>query len=88
MTLKPILESRFSEAMQCLKNDAPLAAIFPLRKHSGRTFLYSAATSNHKKFNEAQNSPKDGSGKVKKCMTGNYPNLLMLLARLVCFLLM
>jgi hypothetical protein len=62
--LVPILESRFSEAVRCLKTDAPLAVIF----HCGSILeglLLGVACVNPQKFNQAPNSPKDKSGTAK-----------------------
>lgn len=61
----PILESRLSEAVRCLRADAPLAVIF----HCGSLLeglLLGVASANPQQFNEASNSPKDNSGKVKQ----------------------
>jgi hypothetical protein len=63
-TLLPILESRLSEATRCLQNDAPLAAIF-LCGSILEGLLLGAACAEPKKFNQAPNSPKDDTGKVK-----------------------
>lgn len=63
--LLSILESRFSEARRCLQSDAPLAVIF----HCGSVLeglLLGLACANPKQFNEALNSPKDATGKVKQ----------------------
>jgi hypothetical protein len=61
----PILESRLSEVMRCLGADAPLAVIF----HCGSLLeglLLGVASANPQQFNQASNSPKDISGKVKQ----------------------
>ena len=61
----PILESRLSEAVRCLRADAPLAVIF----HCGSLLeglLLGVASANPQQFNEASNSPKNSSGKVKQ----------------------
>ncbi len=63
--LVPILESRLSEAIHCLKADSPLAVIF----HCGgilEGLLLGVASANPKQFNEAPNSPKDKAGNVKQ----------------------
>lgn len=61
----PILEARLSEVARCLRADAPLAVIF----HCGSLLeglLLGVASANPRQFNEASNSPKDNSGKVKQ----------------------
>ena len=61
----PILESRLAEAVRCLSADAPLAVIF----HCGSLLeglLLGVASENPRQFNEASNSPRDSSGKVKE----------------------
>lgn len=63
--LAPILESRLTEAIQCLKADAPLAVIF----HCGSILeglLLGLAIAKPQQFNQAPNSPKDKSGDVKR----------------------
>lgn len=62
--LVPILESRLSEAIRCIQNDAPLASIF-LCGSILEGLLLGVAGTNPRKFNQAPNSPKDDSGKVK-----------------------
>jgi hypothetical protein len=60
----PILEARFVEAKNCLQAKAPLATIF----HCGSMLegmLLGLACANPRQFNEATNSPKALSGKVK-----------------------
>jgi len=63
--LVPILEARLVEAKRCLEVNAPLAVIF----HCGSILeglLLGVATANPRQFNQAPNSPKDESGKVKQ----------------------
>lgn len=63
--LVPILESRLSEAMRCLKVDSPLAVIF----HCGgilEGLLLGLASAHPQQFNQAPNSPKDRAGNVKQ----------------------
>ena len=63
--LVPILESRLSEAIRCLKADSPLAVIF----HCGgilEGLLIGLASANPQQFNQAPNSPKDKAGNVKQ----------------------
>ena len=63
--LVPILESRLSEAVRCLKADSPLAVIF----HCGgilEGLLLGLASANPQQFNQAPNSPKDKAGNVKQ----------------------
>ena len=64
-SLLPILESRLAEAKRCLQNDAPLAVLF-LCGSILEGLLLSVACTNPKHFNQAKNSPKDQSGKVKQ----------------------
>ena len=61
----PILESRLSEAVRCLKADSPLAVIF----HCGSILeglLLGVASANAQQFNQAPNSPKDKAGNVRQ----------------------
>jgi len=63
--LAPILESRYAEAVRCVKADAPLAVIF----HCGSILeglLLGVASANPQQFNQAPNSPKDKMAKVKQ----------------------
>ena len=63
--LVPILESRLSEAIRCLKADSPLAVIF----HCGgilEGLLLGLANANPQQFNQAPNSPKDKADNVKQ----------------------
>jgi hypothetical protein len=64
-SLLPILESRFMEATRCLNHDAPLAAIF-LCGSILEGLLLGVACAKPKQFNEAPNSPKDNTGRVKQ----------------------
>ncbi len=63
--LAPILEARYAEAEKCLKNDAPLSAIFQCGSIL-EGLLLGAACANPQKFNQAPNSPRDDNGKVKQ----------------------
>lgn len=63
--LVPILENRLAEANKCLQNDSPLAVIF-LCGSILEGVLLGKALRSPQKFNQAKNSPKDKSGKVKK----------------------
>jgi hypothetical protein len=63
--LVSILESRMAEAIRCFKADSPLAVIF----HCGSILeglLLGVASANSQQFNQATNSPKDKSGKVRQ----------------------
>lgn len=63
--LAPILESRLTEAVHCLKANAPLAVIF----HCGSILeglLLGLAIAKPQQFNQAPNSPKNKDGDVKR----------------------
>ncbi len=63
--LAPILESRLSEAIRCLRADSPLAVRF----HCGgivEWVLLGVASANPQQFNQAPNSPKDKADNVKQ----------------------
>lgn len=62
--LIPILESRLTEANQCLQGNSPLAVIF-LCGSILEGILLGFALQKPREFNQASNSPKDKSGKVK-----------------------
>ena len=73
--LAPILESRFSEAVRCLKADSPLAVVF----HCGSILeglLLGVATANPQQFNQAPNCPKDKAGTVKPFHDWTLANLI------------
>lgn len=63
-SLLPILEQRFAEAIRCIEVGAPLAAIF-LCGSVLEGLLLGTACAKPQRFNEAANSPKDKTGKVK-----------------------
>lgn len=63
-SLIPILQSRFTEAGRSLHAGAPLAAIFMCGSVL-EGLLLGTALANPRQFNQASNSPKDSSGKVK-----------------------
>lgn len=65
VNLIPILEARFAEAARCLKTDSSLATIF-LCGSILEGMLLGIACSNPQRFNQAPNSPKDQSGKVRQ----------------------
>lgn len=62
--LIPILEARFEEASRCLQSNSPLATIF-LSGSVLEGLLLGTALANPREFNQAPNSPKDSTGKVK-----------------------
>jgi len=62
--LVPVLECRLTEANQCLRSNCPLAVIF-LCGSILEGILLGVALQNPQEFNQASNSPKDKSGKVK-----------------------
>lgn len=63
-TLIPILESRLAEANRCFQSNSPLAVIF-LCGSILEGILLGVALQKPREFNQAANSPKDKSGKVK-----------------------
>ncbi|MBT9148345.1 MAG: hypothetical protein DDT32_02117 [Syntrophomonadaceae bacterium] len=63
-SLVPVLECRLTEANQCLQSNSPLAVIF-LCGSILEGILLGVALQNPQEFNQAANSPKDKSGKVK-----------------------
>ena len=60
----PILEARYKEAVKCLKNGAPLAAIF-LCGSILEGSLLGLASAKPQEFNQAHSSPKDPKGKAR-----------------------
>ncbi|HYL91024.1 MAG TPA: hypothetical protein VEU32_19900 [Burkholderiales bacterium] len=73
--LAPILESRFSEAVRCLKADSPLAVVF----HCGSILeglLLGVASANPQEFNQAPNCPKDKAGAAKQFHEWTLANLI------------
>jgi hypothetical protein len=62
--LIPILESRLAEANKCFQSNSPLAVIF-LCGSILEGILLGVALQKPREFNQANNSPKDKSGKVK-----------------------
>jgi hypothetical protein len=62
--LVPILESRLAEANKCFQSNSPLAVIF-LCGSILEGILLGVALQKQREFNQATNSPKDKSGKVK-----------------------
>lgn len=62
--LIPILECRLAEANQCIQSNSPLAVIF-LCGSILEGILLGVALQKPREFNQAANSPKDNSGKVK-----------------------
>lgn len=81
--LLPILESRLAEATRCLSNDAPLAAIF-LCGSVLEGLLLGVACANPKQFNEAPNSPKDATGKVKQFQNWKLAELIDVACEVGC----
>lgn len=63
-SLLPILENRLKEASLCLQAGASLSVIF-LCGSILEGILLGVALQNPRQFNQASNSPKDKSGKVK-----------------------
>lgn len=63
-TLIPVLECRLAEANQCFQSNSPLAVIF-LCGSILEGVLLGVALQKPREFNQADNSPKDKSGKVK-----------------------
>jgi hypothetical protein len=63
-SLIPILEGRLAEANQCLQSNSPLAVIF-LCGSILEGLLLGVALQKPREFNQAPNSPKDETGKVK-----------------------
>jgi hypothetical protein len=63
-SLIPIVKGRLDEAHKCLQSNAPLAVIF-LTGSVLEGVLLGVAIQKPKEFNQAENSPKDKSGKVK-----------------------
>ncbi len=60
-----VLEGRIAEAVRCAEADSPLAVIF----HCGSVLeglLLGVACANPREFNQAPNSPRDPSGKVRQ----------------------
>lgn len=63
-SLIPILKSRLEEAYRCFQSNSPLAVIF-LSGSILEGVLLGVAIQKPREFNQAENSPKDKSGKVK-----------------------
>jgi hypothetical protein len=63
-SLIPILKSRLEEAHRCFQSNSPLAVIF-LSGSILEGVLLGIAIQKPREFNQAENSPKDKSGKVK-----------------------
>lgn len=63
-SLLPILESRFAEAQRCMQAEAPLSTIFMCGSLL-EGLLLGLACANPQQYNQASNSPKDQTGKVK-----------------------
>lgn len=63
-SLIPILRGRLEEAHRCLQSNSPLAVIFLSGSILEGVLLGTAIQRPHE-FNQAENSPKDKSGKVK-----------------------
>ena len=62
--LIPILKSRLEETHRCFQSNSPLAVIF-LSGSILEGVLLGIAIQQPREFNQAENSPKDKSGKVK-----------------------
>lgn len=74
-TLMPIIKSRIKEADTCLKCGCSLAAIF-LCGSLLEGILLGYACQNSKSFNQAQSSPKDKDGKVKRLPEWSLANFI------------
>ena len=70
-----IIEQRINEIEICLKNDAPLAAIF-LCGSVLEGLLLSYANKYPKIFNSAKSAPKDKSGEIKKFQNWTLNNFI------------